>query len=317
MELISQPLAAGARRAGGVIPGNPPHPACSYHVPSPSQIPVLIAVPHAGRAYPDALLDAMHNPGVAVLRLEDRLADLLAEQVAAATGAAVLVAHAPRAMIDLNRAPDEVDWAMFAGDAPAASSNQPVSRRVRNGLGLIPRRLSGLGELWKARHQLDDLEARIAGVHAPYHHAIETILSTLRKRWGAALLIDLHSMPPLVQDGRDAAHYVIGDRFGAACHGRLTGAAFHYLASAAVRHAHNRPYAGGYVLERHADPAAGIHAIQLEVDRSCYLDRHLAQPGAGFDQVVATITGLVQRLANETAELGQDGFQRSWQDAAE
>ena len=125
-------------------------------------------------------------------------------------------------------------------------------------------------------------------------------------------------MPPLAQrSGQPAATFVIGDRFGAACDGRLVGSAFNHLAQCGTTSAHNRPYAGGYVLERHAAPAAGINALQLEVDRSCYLDARLAEPGSGFDSVVDLLTGLVRRLAAEVAEIGRTGSAADWAEAAE
>jgi N-formylglutamate amidohydrolase len=104
------------RQHGGAIPGEPSQPAFSLTMPSPSALPVLIAVPHAGRAYPGAVIDQMRNPVFSTLKLEDRYADRLGEAVARETGAALLVAHAPRAMIDLNRAADDVDWDMIARD---------------------------------------------------------------------------------------------------------------------------------------------------------------------------------------------------------
>ena len=109
---------AALRIDGGAIPGAPGTPAFSLNAPRPSAVPVLIAVPHAGRAYPGSLLERMRNPGFAALKLEDRYVDRLAERVAAQTGAALLVAHAPRAMIDLNRAIEDIDWDMFARGKP-------------------------------------------------------------------------------------------------------------------------------------------------------------------------------------------------------
>ena len=306
---------------GGTIPGLAGAPAFALRMQVPSQVPVVIAVPHAGRAYPDALLQTMRNPGAAVLRLEDRYADVLAERVALATGAPLIKAQAPRAMIDLNRAPDDVDWAMLEpGFQPGANTvpARPVpSRRVRNGLGLIPRRLPGQGDLWRGPLAPAELDARIAQIHSPYHARIAALLDELAQRWGAALLIDLHSMPPLARERGESAQLVIGDRFGAACDGRLSGAAFDFLAGRRVPHAHNRPYAGGYGLERHANPQHGIHAVQIELDRSCYLDSRLAELGPGLEQMVTLVTGLVQRLAAETAELGQERLSRNWPEAAE
>ncbi len=290
-------------------------PAYRLTLREPSALPVLIAVPHAGRAYPGTLLERMRNPGFAALRLEDRYVDRLAELVARETGASLLVAHAPRAMIDLNRATDDVDWDMFARGRPDSLGSYTPGMRVRSGLGLIPRRLPGLGELWKRRHDEEDLAARIDSIHAPYHACLAETLAGLRGRWGAALLIDLHSMPPLgFKGGQPAPEFVLGDRFGAACHGALVGSCFGYFAEMRRGAAHNRPYAGGYVLERHARPDEGLHALQLEIDRSSYLDTRLVEPGQGFAAMAGLLAGLVRRLAAEVADLGR---LNAWPSAAE
>lgn len=325
----SSGLPAGIESAhvitGGAVPGHSDAPAFSLHCRQPSPVPVLIAVPHAGRAYATSLLERMRHPDCAAQRLEDRYVDLLASAVARETGATLLLAHAPRAMIDLNRAPDDVDWDMVGLPPPDASAlpRGEVGRRARNGLGLVPRRLPGLGELWNRRLDHSELEARIAQVHTPYHAALDKVLADLRQRWGAALLIDLHSMPPLSprSPGETPPEFVLGDRFGATCDGTLVATAFHYFAALGRKIAHNRPYAGGYVLERHAARQSGVHCLQLEIDRQSYLDGQLAEPGPGFDAMVDLLIGLVRRLATDVALLGSEsGGQMTsgrWQDAAE
>ena len=233
-------------------------------------VPVLITVPHAGRDYPEDVIAAMRNPELGPRKLEDRFVDRLSEAVAQETGAALLVAHAPRAMIDLNRAPDDVDWSMVAGARPHGTSHSAANRRARSGLGLVPRRLPGSGEVWRQCLSAEELQRRIETVHRPYHRAVGDTLDRIRDRWGAALLIDLHSMPPLRtgSHGESAAEFVIGDRFGASCSGLLSAAALHRLGAMGRLAAHNRPYSGGYGLDHHAAPRRGIHAMQIEVCRS-------------------------------------------------
>ena len=304
---------------GGAIPGAPDTAAFTLQQAEPSAIPVLIAVPHAGRAYPQSLVERMRNPAFALLRLEDRYADLLGRRVAAATGASLLIAQAPRAMIDLNRASDDVDWDMFQRGVGDRLGSYEPGRRARTGLGLIPRRLPGLGELWKRRHEESDLSERIEGIHEPYHACLERALQQLRDRWGAALLLDLHSMPPLPRQGNSLPpEFVLGDRFGATCSGALVASAFAYFSEQRSTIAHNRPYAGGYVLERHARPGEGIHAFQLEIDRTSYLDASQSEPGEGFAETVRLLTGLVQRMAAEVADLGRlSSPDVGWAEAAE
>lgn len=292
-----------AKESRGHVPGAPGQPAFTLSLPDAAPVPVLIAVPHAGRVYPPDFAESMRNLEAATLRLEDRFVDLVAVRVAQETGAGLLVAHAPRAMIDLNRAPDDVDWEMIAGADPERRARLAAGRRARSGLGLVPRRLPGMGELWRRRLTDAELQERIDHVHSPYHAALSEALEALRDRWGAALLIDLHSMPPLgsKRGPEPAPDFVIGDRFGASCDTVLSAAALDHFASAGRRAAHNRPYAGGYVLERHASPARGIHTLQVEICRSAYLDGALREPGPGLAAVSRTLSRLVRRMAGELA----------------
>lgn len=321
MSSFSRPFRHGpspARRAvsGGSVPGLGDAPAYTMTMPPRLHLPVLIAVPHAGRAYPAAVTARMREPAHAQLRLEDRHADRLGVQVARETGAALLVAHAPRALLDLNRAEDDVDWDMIEGGRPhdviPPEPGQRGNARARSGLGLVPRRLPGSGEIWRGRLAPSELAARIEGIHRAYHTALARTLAQIRKQWGAALLIDLHSMPPLrAGDGEVRAPVVVlGDRFGASCNNLLIGRALGHLEQRRIPVAHNQPYSGGYVLDRHGDPHRGVHAMQIEVCRGTYLDRHLAEPGAGLPAIAAMLTGLVRELGAEAALLGGGEDQR-------
>lgn len=262
-------------------------------------LPVLISVPHAGRDYPAEVLAQMRQPEVSAIRLEDRLVDTLAKAVAARCGAGLLIAHAPRAMIDLNRHPDDVDWTMVRGAKPDGAARHLRGGRASSGLGLVPRRLGAHGEVWKRPLTRQALDWRREHIHAAYHAKLTGALAHLRDRCGVALLIDLHSMPPLgPKTGEWAApDFVIGDLLGTSCDWRIAALSLDHFSQAATPAAHNRPYAGGYVLERHGRPADGIHAMQIEVCRTTYLDDSLREQGAGFDAVVEVLANLVLRLA--------------------
>ena len=151
-------------------------------------MPVLIAVPHAGRAYPPHVLKGFRDEELCQLRLEDRHVDRLGVAVAKATGTGLLVAHAPRAMLDLNRAHDDVDWDMISGARRRARPTQTLisprvggaNRRARSGLGLVPRRLPGFGEIWRCPISRDELDARIDSIHRPYHDFLQSELERIR-----------------------------------------------------------------------------------------------------------------------------------------
>lgn len=262
-----------------------------------ARLPVLVAVPHAGRDYPDETATNARVAPHVLERLEDRHADMLASG-AAASGCATLIAHAARAWVDLNRAPSEVDPQMIS-DAPRTAFAQP-SAKVRGGLGLVPRRLADHGELWRRPWTRESIAMRVSRMHDPYHQALSDALSALRARFGCALLIDLHSMPPLKPEGEGpVARIVVGDRYGRSAGARLCDLAMRTLAQRGFEVALNHPYAGGYVLERHGRPTRDVHALQIEIDRSLYLDDALSQPGAGMDTMRDTIRHLVQALADD------------------
>ncbi|WP_428027730.1 N-formylglutamate amidohydrolase [Altererythrobacter sp.] len=284
-------------------------PAFSILEPRNQTIPVLVSVPHAGRDYPPSILENMRDPAYACLKLEDRYVDRLAEEVVRLTGAAMIVSHAPRAMLDLNRARDDVDWGMFSGTHGQEGRHSQSNRRARSGLGLVPRRLPGSGEIWRKHLSREDLDARIEGIHRPYHLAASRRLERIRDEWGAALLLDIHSMPPLKRSyGQERVpRLVIGDRFGASCHGSLASRALDYLDVQGWSAAHNRPYSGGFMLDHHSAPGRGLHAMQLEICRSTYLDGNLNEPGAGLEPMAKLVSGLLRDLGAETARLGQGG----------
>ncbi len=264
-----------------------------------SAVPVLLSVPHAGRNYP-AQAPGMIRPAIAQLMpLEDRMADLLVN-TAVAQGAQAIVAKMPRLWIDLNRDEREFDPAMMAGPGLAL----PVmSSKVRGGLGLIPRRLARTGDIWRELLAADDVAARIENIHRPYHAAIQERLAALRARFGVAILLDIHSMPPVKdRDGEGSPRIVIGDRFGRSSSGQFTARALAELEASGLPVAVNAPYAGGHVLERHARPQQGVHALQIEIDRTLYLDARLDGPGSGLAAIQRLVAKLVDSLADEALE---------------
>ncbi|HEX8222895.1 MAG TPA: N-formylglutamate amidohydrolase [Allosphingosinicella sp.] len=254
--------------------------------------PVVLSVPHAGRAYSDGLLASARVSRARLESLEDRLVDRLVWR-AVEDGAVALIADSPRAEIDLNRDERELDPAMVLPRPPADSTVE--SPRTRGGLGLIPARIAGSGAIWRQRIAATEVSRRIERIHRPYHRAIEAELKAARDRFGIAVLLDCHSMPPR---GSDAdAPVVLGDRHGGSMAESLVAAAEAAAREAGFRVARNAPYAGGHITERHGRPAGGTHALQLELDRSLYLAPDLRSTGPGFDRVARLIAAIAAALA--------------------
>lgn len=277
---------------------------------------VVLSVPHAGRAYSPEILARLRLSEHELRVMEDRYADLLVAPLIAA-GYPALVAQVPRAIIDLNRDERDIDQRLVKH----IPYGQPLmqSAKQRGGLGVFPRRLPGVGDLWRGPIEWSEALARIEQVHRPYHQMLATMLDAAQAEYGVALLLDVHTMPPVslaLAEGREL-DMVIGDRFGVSADGRLATLAMTVAEAHGLYATLNHPYAGSYLLDRHGKPARGRHALQIEISRALYLDEAFDQPSAGVERVQAVLLALVKAM---TDELGRPGWGRgseSWAKAAE
>jgi N-formylglutamate amidohydrolase len=255
--------------------------------------PVIVSVPHAGRIYPPEILAAARVPCAQLERLEDSWCDAIAARACDA-GATVVEALWARAVADCNRgegqmAPGEV------GSSLNARFSAP-GRKERAGLGVVPTRLADCGPLWKRPLDRAALHWRLESLHRPYHAALAEELAAARDRFGHAVLIDLHSMPPIPagQPGH-GARIVVGDRFGTTADGWLVDLAIEAAGTLGVAVTRNQPYAGGHIVRTHGEPERGIHAIQIEIDRSLYLTPDRAPDSAATARLAIWFAGLAAR----------------------
>ncbi len=262
-------------------------------------MPGAIMAPH--------LLNATRLRKEVLETLEDRLVDRLIWRATA--GRDRLRRPRAAAEIDLNREEREIDPSLIA--PPLVPGSLVQSARTRGGLGLIPSRITGSGPIWRERIPRAELERRIASIHQPYHAALAEALAAARARFGDAVLLDCHSMPPRHRpdnDGSRPATIVFGDRHGTTISGDLLDAAMTASRAMGYRTACNAPYAGGYIVARHGRPGAGVHALQLEIDRSAYLDADLQDARARASRAMARLIAGVAQAIEHRLLSGQDAL---------
>ncbi len=258
--------------------------------------PLVMASPHSGRDYPAAFLAASRLTLAQLRRAEDAFVDDLLDDV---IGVPVLRARHGRAFLDLNRAEDELDPAMFEGPPPLPPR---ITDRVSAGLGVLPRVASQGMDIYRRRIPSVEAEARLARLHRPWHARIAELLARAQARHGHAILIDCHSMPKPA--GTMPPQIVIGDRFGTSAAPALVALIERHFRAAGWRVARNSPYAGGHTTEFHGAAAAGIHAVQIEIDRSLYMDSHRLARHDGFTTVATQMAGLAKLLVTAAPMLG-------------
>lgn len=258
--------------------------------------PIVFNSPHSGRVYPSVFLAASRLSAQALRKSEDAYVEQLLNAVPA-HGAVLMHAHFPRAYVDINREPYELDPLLFSGRLPDFVNSQ--SLRAIGGLGTIARIVNEKEEIYPGPLALDTALVRIENLYKPYHAALGDLLQTSRARFGAAFLFDCHSMPSQQAERGGWPDFVLGDRFGASCAPEITRLVMALLKGLGYRVGLNKPYAGGYITEHFGKPQQGVHALQIEVDRSIYMNEETFEKTPAFEGLQRDMSHLVSTLVQE------------------
>jgi N-formylglutamate amidohydrolase len=260
---------------------------------------IVLASPHSGRTYSPAFLADSKLDPLTLRRSEDSFVDEIFD-AGPELGMPLLAARFPRAYCDVNREPYELDQQMFEDRLPAFVNTRSV--RVACGLGTIARVVTDGAEIYRRRLHFAEAEQRLKQCYRPYHRALKSLIDETSDRFGAALLIDCHSMPsvggPMDQDaGLGRKDVVLGDRYGTACEQKLVAIIEDAFKAAGFEVARNNPYAGGHTTQLYGLPSRRIHALQIEINRALYMDERRVERRAGFQEVRSKIGAILGTVA--------------------
>jgi len=275
--------------------GTDTHPAFQLHQPADQRVPFIFNSPHSGRQYPASLLAASGLSPHDLRRSEDVLVDQLFGGVVA-LGAPLLAAEFPRAWLDVNREPYELDPKLFNESLPAHANSR--SMRVAGGLGTIPRLVAENLQIYKQRPTLAEAMWRIENVYRPYHETLRGLMAKSSVMFGYAILVDCHSMPSsgARTEGQSRPDIIVGDRYGTSCDGDISRAIMRQFADRGYSVTRNKPYAGGFITEHYGRPLKGLHAVQIEINRGLYVDEKTLEPRAGFSTLASDISEVVSHV---------------------
>ena len=268
--------------------------------PAEQRVPLVFSSPHSGRDYPAAFLAASKLDALAIRRSEDSFVDELFGHVPQ-LGAPLLRALFPRAFVDPNREPYELDPAMFTTPLPAFVNRR--SPRVAAGLGTIARVVANGSEIYSGKLDFDEANERIERCYRPYHDALEDLIAHTRTMFGTCVLIDCHSMPsiggPMENDAgrRRQVDFILGDAHGRSCARTLTLLVEDTLRGMGYSVVRNTPYSGGFITRNYGRPERGVHALQIEINRALYMDETSFERTEGLARVAADMRDLAVRIA--------------------
>jgi len=277
-------------------------PKTAYHVHHPETRAscVVFASPHSGRDYSWGFLRRTVLDEHAIRSSEDAYVDRLFD-CAPDFGAPLLRAGAPRAYVDLNRSSEELDPALVEGVRKAGHNP-----RISSGLGVIPRVVANGRAIYRGKIPMEEARRRIDLYWRPYHDELTRLMHQAHALHGRAVLIDCHSMPHEAVDGIARAgarrpEIVLGDRFGSSASADVVERVEAAFAAAGLRVVRNAPFAGAYITQHYGRPSRGHHAVQVEIDRSIYMNEQLIRPNANFH----AFRKLLREVVAEIATMGR------------
>jgi N-formylglutamate amidohydrolase len=275
------------------------------HEPETVSAPVVFASPHSGRLYPPHFVSAARLDATTLRRSEDAFIDELFAH-APRLGMPLIEAMFPRAYLDANREPWELDPAMFADDLPDYVNCS--SPRASAGLGTIARIVAAGSEIYRDKLTFTEARQRIERLYMPYHAQLADLLAAARARWQRSILIDCHSMPSIggPQDrdhGRRRVDFVLGDCHGESCARAIVDVVERDLVRHGYAVARNDPYAGGFTTRHYGRPRDGQHVLQIEINRALYLDEARIEKRPYFSTLARHLAELCSMLRDKAAPL--------------
>lgn len=269
----------------------------SLSLPSEQRSCAVFNSPHSGSCYPEEFLARTRLGPLQIRSSEDAFVDELFRDVPQ-FGAPLMAALVPRACLDLNRSPDELDPALVEG-----AMRRFLTPRISAGLGVIPRVVAEGRQIMEGKLTLAEARRRLATYWYPYHEQLRALISQTQRLFGSTILFDCHSMPhdalfsaPEVRGRRPDV--ILGDRFGVSCDRWVMEGAVELFRSAGFAVVRNAPFAGGYITQTYGQPRKGIHALQIEINRSLYMDERRIVKRSDFNVVVAALGPVVEGLVS-------------------
>jgi N-formylglutamate amidohydrolase len=261
--------------------------------------PLVLASPHSGNYYPADLIDASALSKSALRQSEDCYVDELFASAKYA-GIPMIRALYPRAYLDLNREPYELDPDMFSDSLPDFVNT--ASPRVAAGLGTVARIVANQKEIYARKLTWQEVQSRITRLYKPYHQSLTKLINAARDQFGYCILIDCHSMPsaglPTGKGSRnEGVDIVLGDRNGLSCSALITEETERLLGNMGYSITRNNPYAGGFTTQHYGTPETGVHALQIEINRSLYIDENSLVRRPGFAKLQDDLRNFTESLS--------------------
>ncbi len=226
--------------------------------PENKKVPILISSPHSGTFFPEEVARQLKPERVANPDDTDWFIDGLYD-FAPEMGITMIAANYSRWVVDLNRDPNS---------KPLYSDGRVIT-------GLVPTtNFNGEGLYLDKEPDQAEVQRRLERYYLPYHQKIGVLLQELKEEFGKVVLFDAHSIRKFVPGIRPEPFpdLILGDNDETSASKEIISTAIHTLQEGTYDVQHNHPFKGGYITRSFGKPSENVHALQLEMAKTNYMD---------------------------------------------
>ena len=241
---------------------------------------LILSSPHSGVYYPDDFFSLLKTDVSELKQIEDSLVD---ELISGNLDKKNLILKAvwSRSVVDVNRAKNDFNYNDF--EPPIEHISSKPTKYSRSGIGVIPIKC-GMGEsIYNTKLSGELAKKWLDVAWTTYHQTLIELLQKAHKNFGHYILFDFHSMPSTSENLNNKIDIVLGDCHGKSIHPKCIDFFENELSKQGLKVRRNSPYSGGYITEFYGKPKEKKHAIQIEINRSIYLNEKTRQKNSNFE----------------------------------
>ena len=247
------------------------------------KFPIIISLPHSGDNYYSEFINSSLLDKDELCRAEDSFVDEIWD-FSINEGYCYIKSTIPRIYVVLNRHPLELDPYLCSSDIP--KFEQSKSLKVLSGIGVIPKVSNYGNDIYAEPLSRAEIRKRLISYYFPYHRALKYMIKRLKNKFNDVLVIDCHSMPS--SDVPKKSTFVdinLGNNYGLSISENIFNLIRGNFEKLGFIVEENIPYSGGFITQFYGNPSDGIHVLQLEINRSIFMDEKLFKKNRNIELI--------------------------------
>ena len=268
-----------------------------FHIRKTPITPLIISIPHAGSYYPKEFLKYKSIDIKKLKIMEDFKTDTFIDKINLNL-ADIFIAECSRAVVDLNRSRQSLDYSMFNSKINTTPHEEVLL--IKSGLGVIPSKCYN-EEIFKSKLPNFYISKMLEKYYDPFHKKLSNRINYLKSKFGVVYLIDIHSTPTLLNNNKNFPDVIIGDNFGKSSEENFKNNLISHFKNLDLRLSINNPYSGGYITRKYGEKDKNVNVIQIEISKNYYMNEKTFELKENLINVKNIFKRIVKKLNVKTS----------------